>query len=395
MENKKKICENCGLEIGEKEEFLEWDIGEYYCNNCIFECDDCREIYPITMCISVDRYDRRICENCYDENYFECERCGEVVHNDDGVYVNTEDRYICDRCVDEHYGYCDNCEALLSNDDLIYSESYDQYYCGSCWEDMDIYVFEYHSDYGRDDESEDYRYRVGIELEKEDEDVKRSIDKDWLLDETGWVMESDSSLDKISGFEAVSPMYPLKLGRLGEIFNQEDIRSVARADFSSRCGGHITISDKKRTPNEIIDDITGYLPLLYAMFPNRVYRSYCEAHHKEFYKQNRGHYALNKRGNTKGDGVEFRIFDSPDDEKDILNRFRLLKFMLQHKAPTVEKALEYLNDYEILRKVVKYHLDTRDISYKTFITNLIGYAKSIDELEIKADEDKVEKTLSK
>lgn len=144
----------------------------------------------------------------------------------------------------------------------------------------------------------------------------------------------------------------------------------------------MTISDTKRNPDQLIDDIAGYLPILYALFPNRTTNHYCEPREKDFYKVG-GRYALNKRGSYKGDGLEIRLFDAPKDEVDLMNRFRLLKFMLSHRATTIEQGLRLLSESKKLRKVVKNHLDMYEIAYKDFYSNLVRYAREIDKIRLR------------
>ena len=394
----KRKCFSCGHEIGDNDDNLEYN-GEIYCSECYDECGECGQLFPSVMITYVDSNDTKVCNSCLDDFYRGCYECGELFHFDDLHYIDEGDLYVCDGCFDSGYGWCDGCDRTFRIDHLTYSEEQDRTYCPDCYEeyvdDEEKNTFSYHSGYGRDDKSDGYRYRVGIELEREDIAFKESISAYDFLEKTGWVVERDCSLDDLSGFEAISPIYPLKLGKLERIFNSDDIKKLARTEYSCCCGGHITISDTKRTPTELIDDIGGYLPILYAMFPKRVNNGYCSPLKKDNYKYQSGHYALSKRGNGRGDGLEIRLFDAPKDEKDILNRFRLLKYMLQHKATTIEQGLENLNEIDGLRKAVKYHLDIYDIPYKTFYTNLVEYAKNIDLLEVRADVEQVESILSK
>lgn len=391
----KMICEDCGATIKKSDHYLEKN-GFFYCENCITICEECQQEVPISETKYIESSSMTVCQDCIDESYTYCHDCDELVHNEQTYYIDSEDYYVCESCRFEYYCACNDCGLVFPNDDLYYDEDTDCNYCSDCNSSReDRPVFKYHSCEGRGDRSEDYRYRVGIELEREDGEFRDSLDKYDFLDKTGWVVERDCSLDDEIGFEAISPILPLKLGELEKLFSTGDLLKLARTEYSGACGGHITISDKKRTPSEIIDDIAGYLPLIYALFPNRVCNSYCSPRRKEVYKESGGHIALNKRGDCKGSGLEIRLFDAPRDEKDILNRFKLLKYILQHKATTVEKGLENLNNSEKLRKAVKYHLDTYKIPYKTFYTNLVSYAKSIDCIEVKANGDEIEKTLSK
>lgn len=391
----KATCEYCGNEV-EKSTLVELD-GKWYCEDCVATCDDCGELYIRDEMTYMSNLDKMVCEGCYYDNYFLCPDCDEYYSKDDGYYIDSMDDYVCSDCYFENYGTCNGCGYSCHRDYLHYSDRDDCDYCDDCYdEDYESEgdkTYSYHSGLGRGNISENYRYRVGVELEREDEDFLDTIDKNRYLNDYGWVIEYDGSLSS-GGFEAVSPVLPLKIGKLIDDFNKEDLKDLVRADFSGRCGGHITISDVKRTPNELIDDIAGYLPMLYALFPNRTLNSYCSPRGKDEYKVG-GRYALHTRGYDKGCGLEIRLFDAPKDEKDLINRFRLVKYMLQHKATTIEQGLKELSDSNKLRNVIKYHLKTYNISYQDFYANIVKYARDIDKVRVRINTRNIDKFLNR
>jgi hypothetical protein len=390
----KKHCANCGAFV-DKEDMREYE-GKWYCDDCATTCDDCGEVHLRDEMTYIDGYSRLVCESCLDDNYIYCDDCERYEHIDHSYYIDSEDRYVCENCYSDNYATCNGCGYATYIDNLRWSDYDEAYYCQDCYEsncDDERPTFDYHSGLGRGNISENYRYRVGVELEREDEDFLDCIDKNRYLNDYGWVIEYDGSLSS-GGFEAVSPVLPLKIGKLIDDFNKEDLKDLVRADFSSRCGGHITISDIKRTPNELIDDIAGYLPMLYALFPNRTLNSYCSPRGKDEYKVG-GRYALHTRGCEKGCGLEIRLFDAPKDEKDLINRFRLVKYMLQHKAITIEQGLKELSDSNKLRSVIKYHLKTYNISYQDFYANIVKYARDIDKVRVRINTRNIDKFLNR
>ncbi len=384
-----KVCANCGFAL-QDEYTIEID-GELYCNDCVGSCNQCGEYHLLDDMIWVDSENCYVCQTCLERHYILCEHCDEYDSSDCSYYVDSIDGYVCENCYCDWYSECSDCGWTAHIDDLHYSEDDDCLYCEDCYENCNCNnkTFNYHSGKGRDNLSDNYRYRVGVELEREDEYFKDEVDKNDLLDETGWVMEEDASLDYAWGFEAVSPIYPLKIGYLDDLFSKGLLNQLINTSYSDNCGGHMTISDKERTPDELIDDMAGYLPMIYALFPHRTTNHYCEPKHKNIYKQ-AGRYALSKRGNYKGDGLEFRIFDAPQEKEDLMNRFRLLKYMLSHKARTVEQGLQELSDNDRLRKVIKLHLDRYHITYKEFYSNLVRYARDIDDIMLEIRPENIE-----
>lgn len=354
MSPEKIICDYCGEEIAEGEETFEMVNGDV------------------------------ICEWCRENGTITCERCGGLEYSEEAIYVDVGDFYVCRECFDSgDFDYCANCDSVVPAEEMCYVEAEDSYYCSACYEDY-IYengtpnLLDYHSGEGRDDCSEDYRYRVGVEIEKEDKSVRGKYTWENVLDETGWAIEEDGSLDDWSGFEAISPIYPLKVGTLGKKLKDPTIRDFVEARQSSSCGGHITISDTKRTPKEIINDIGGYLPILYALFPHRVGNGYCRPKKKSEYEVwDRS--ALHIRNEDKGSGLEIRLFDSPKNTEDLLNRFRILKYMLQHKAETTDKALREIANNKRFRKYITKQIEmSENTNIDRFYDDVVKFAKEIE-----------------
>lgn len=341
--------------------------------------------------------DRQVCENCLNENYFLCDDCDEYKPKDESYSVREYD-HICERCRD-NYTICYDCNELVHNDDIIYSERQDEYFCDSCYEDNDN-IDAYHCGGGRELKATT-QYRIGFEVERED-DIKYEIASFDVYEQTGWVVENDSSLNGDIGFEAVSPILPLDIDVLNEEFEKPLISQIIHSDFSSNCGGHITISDTKRTSTQLIDDTFGYYPILFALYPDRTENDFCMPSHKDNYKgidrfnkiardgkfrkfinyKTGGHYAIANRlegyatwnVNKKGVGVEFRIFDAPTGKDDLLYRSRILLFMLQHTAKTIDDAMYYLTDNTEFRGLIKDYLEFRGADTLEFMDNVVKFA---------------------
>lgn len=323
MEENKKICCNCRKEFNLNDggicgsEVFGGDDNEYFCQDCVDEislifCYDDELYHHNNDC---GYFDNEYYSNDWlDNNTFYCCHCGDRFSNDRSNEANDGDGLWCDNC---------------ANYNLYYSEIGDCYYVDynnspEAENESDEFVFDYHSNEGRGDESNGERLTVGIEIEKEDYNAKTKDEARYLLDTTGWVKEHDGSLDSESGFEAISPVLNFK--NVFESLNK--IKYIVNADYSSSCGGHIHVADKKRTPTRILKDCAGYLPMLYAMYPKRIKNSYCIAKDLKDYtnEYKSRHQAFNIGYKT----LEFRIFPSPKNMKTLTFRVKLLEYMLKN-----------------------------------------------------------------
>ncbi|HEY4478660.1 MAG TPA: hypothetical protein VI775_02355, partial [Candidatus Paceibacterota bacterium] len=162
------------------------------------KCLECEESILKDDATYVESESGYVCSDCLGDKYFLCFECDKYHHSDDGWYVDSEEAYVCDVCFDRYYGRCANCRYSMRSSEMYSSDG--EYYCPDCYNDEYDYddeeiVDEYHCGGGRGDYSKNYRYRVGVELEREDRDTKESIDTYKLRNDYGWVVESDSSLD--------------------------------------------------------------------------------------------------------------------------------------------------------------------------------------------------------
>lgn len=190
-------------------------------------------------------------------------------------------------------------------------------------------ISSYHGSSPKSYLSPSVRYGIGFEVEKSS--GKNTISAE-AFQKWGWGVESDSSLPS-AGYEAVSPAY--KMTDRAQI--ARDLRDLAPA-FDAHgnddcCGGHISVSDLQRLPIQIVEDIAGYLPLLYALYPKRSKNDFSRALKKERY--NSGRNALACRGTSRGDRLEIRIFPGVPSSEALLARYELCRYMVTHtrKSP--------------------------------------------------------------
>lgn len=261
--------------------------------------------------------------------------------------------YFCENCI-EHAGSCFECNGTI---DLRESGRVDdEPFCSICMEnivsrDSDGELFDYHSGSGRSDRSEGSSLRIGIEIEKEDCDVRKEIKASKLLVATGWIVEHDGSLNEESGFELVSPILPLDAKFSGKLkLSIESVKDLVNANHSSNCGGHIHVSDVRRTPRELLVDIQGYLPLLYTMYPRRVNNRFCEGKTFAEYWSSDGHY---RAVHITGDTLEFRIFSSPKNVDTLMFRIDLVRHMLENPRYSLKEILDDITGKKKLYKILR------------------------------------------
>lgn len=184
---------------------------------------------------------------------------------------------------------------------------------------------------------------TGWEIEKEDFTVKCGITiQDFQRALPNFRKERDGSLDGRDGFEFITP--PLELSPKG-IEKYLKARPVAvehiNANFSKKCGGHIHISRAGFTGRQLFDEIRGYLPLFYALFPGRAdgqNSSYCKAKSAFDMISDRQKY---QAVNILNDRIEIRIFGAVKNLENLIWRAGLLKKIFEN--PCADCSEMYYN----------------------------------------------------
>jgi len=312
-----------------------------------------------------------------------CGICGNEFSDDNLELLDVISRgeiAVCSICANE-LSQCERCNCYLPTDDIY--NYYGDELCSSCEDERtredeenenSDYVYSYHSDMGRNDESKGARYKIGIEIEKEDRDVKEHDYCQDFLDSTGWCKEEDGSLDSFTGFEVISPILPLFDKKYLDT-SLDKIKHIVAAKKSSSCGGHIHVSDTQRMPAELLYDVfRGYTPLFYSMYPNRIGNNYCRTKTCKGYLFDKSRYnAFNIGENT----LELRIFPSPSDMKTLQWRLELLRIIVNAPEKNTDNVLKKMLDK---RSILYRHL--RKIYDDTMIIRkcqlFVEYSRSID-----------------
>lgn len=207
-------------------------------------------------------------------------------------------------------------------DDCYYWESDSEWHLEP---EPDGDLFEYHSG-NRRDRSKTH-IKVGFEVEKEDGSKRDEIDASGLFDSTGWAAERDGSLCDETGFELISPTFDLHETDFAAEFEQ--VESLINADYSDACGGHINYSNELETPLQMAESVSGYFPLLYAMYPKRVGTTYCKAKSKKEILTCSDKY---QSVSIKNNRIEFRIFPAVRNVKNLLFRTGLIQVMDKNRT---------------------------------------------------------------
>lgn len=341
------------------------------------------ELYPAYECSEFSR------DSIHEGNWFHSshKRAGEVVyceygdcfaHEDEvsscnGYYFITEEGYnhniewseynndyICTDNCESHYGVYDR----RGNEGWFYCDDY-VYAYGTYYADAD--VAEANGLFYDDDEGEWYKeedrrasvkhcnatyhdlcrknrftiapkFSIGFEIEKEDGDAGL-IEYQELYDSTnGWIKESDGSLNE-DGYELVSPAFDLYSDLLDkEIKSSKDLITLINGNTSHRCGGHINVASSEYTPDQLFEGLSGFLPLIYSMYPHRINVDYSKAKKKHEYFNKSKYSAVFIKDHL----VEFRIFSGVKSIENLLWRRDLIRIMCDNINKSEKEVLRML-----------------------------------------------------
>lgn len=269
------------------------------------------------------------------------------VHDDHLINVDDGDIQVSESfAIDNFYVHSDG--EYYSTQELVEEEDYMGYYLRSYHSGNS----EYHITIDADDPFADSDYLIGIEFEKEDFDVLRSIEiSDFEIECYNWRKESDGSLDDESGFELISPIYPLfPHFIIDDIKKNHILLSHVNANISSSCGGHMNLSQNGVSPSLLFDKMKWYLPLLYAMYPNRRNITYCEKKkilgNEESFERKYSPIAI------KSNRIEFRIFSGIKNINQLHFRLKLIEMFTQNTINDFHSLIDVVSQNESLFMMV-------------------------------------------
>lgn len=174
----------------------------------------------------------------------------------------------------------------------------------------------------------DTEWTVGFEIEKEDMRTC-SISYRGLYSRTNWIKEDDGSLNQDIGYELVSPVYNLFDNKLDkDIKSHEELKTLINANYSDKCGGHINIGSRRFSPKQIFEHLSGWFPLMYSLYTNRLSRSYSEAKKIHRYREASGIEAKYSAFHIKDFVLEFRLPPAVQNVDNLIWRRDLIRIMV-------------------------------------------------------------------
>lgn len=330
--------------------------------------------------INADQYNNSIDDgnHFYNEDDYSMLHNGDVLHIEECGYCEEYDEYypadeihpvhvsyrevqywseaaIRSRGADEYQGeyyyeclsdfdvyWCEDQSEYIHCDDLYWHEDSGEYYSYPV-EDDEKYVDGYHNgSYHTWIWSKNPKYKIGFEIEKEDVDVKESINLQDFYSETDsiWRKEKDGSLDDEGGFELISPTFEFDIKKIFELIRSNDVLvNHINASTSHSCGGHINLSERGLTGEQLFDKVKGYTPFLYALYYGRVNKTYCKGKSNNDLKNENDKYQAIK---IHHDRIEFRIISAVPSVETLEWRAKLIKKMLQYPTNDIKTAYFYV-----------------------------------------------------
>lgn len=329
---------------------------------------------------------------------FWCDGIEEYVHNDETVrvyegrnhsyysrryaqrnneYHYYEGDYYDDYALDIHdIVWCEDTGEYTHRDNAYWCEDNECYYS----EEREVYIRGYHNGLYRlmtfDNKS---KYKIGYEIEKEDETVRNSIRIEDFEKETDgyWRKEKDGSLCDDSGYELISPTFEFNIKKIFEhIEGNEYLVAHINANHGYSCGGHIHLSEKDLNGDELFNKIKGYTPLFYALYYGRVNKSYSKGKsNRDLQEENEKYQAIR----IHHDRVEFRIISAVPDVKTLKWRTKLISMIL--KYPTDDIIQAYYNvDTKFTKLLKEVYSDEKLVQVKE---RFIRFTREFEQLEIK------------
>jgi hypothetical protein len=184
-------------------------------------------------------------------------------------------------------------------------------------------------------------FRIGFEVEKEDEVARNKHAARVVSKETMWSKERDGSLRDDSGFELVSPIYGLYESVLDDDLKMDILREHINADISSSCGGHIHLSKRGMEGADLFDSLSSWIPMIYSLYVGRIHRHYCRVKKNDDILSGEDKYQSIR---IFDDRVEFRIISAVRDVDNLVWRRDLFRIICRNLDITPFSVVSMLSD---------------------------------------------------
>lgn len=354
-----------------------------------------------------------------DSNFYYCSddynicHNGEILHNDDSGYCEYSDEYYPnDEIVQvnmgrsceywsisnaERYAHEYNGDFYTENgldyndlvfdvngeighrDDLYFWDSDGEWHQDPEEEEQEKYVNDYHS--GRYKEimfTDEPKFKIGYEIEKEDQDVKESLYiSDFEDNCPKWRKERDGSLNSNKGYELISPTFELNVKEIEKhIRENKTLVEHINAEISKSCGGHINVSEVNLTGQELFDKVKGYNALFYALYYKRVDKDYCKGKSNEDLKgQNEKYQAIRIHDNR----IEYRIISAVPNINTLIWRTKLIEFILNNPTSCPKDAFFKVNTSPLKELLQEMYPNEK---FQTLIDRLIRFTQQFEQIKL-------------
>jgi hypothetical protein len=211
---------------------------------------------------------------------------------------------------------------------------------------------------------------VGWEVEKEDREARIKACRLHCALGGGWIAEKDGSLDGTIGVEFVSPVYDLMDSKT-QIADFERLEWVMNASKSNKCGGHITLSRRGMSAGKLLEKLTPYIPMLFALYEGRLAGNYSGVQTKsEIENSSRRAIYL------KASCVEIRVPSAVGNIEDIKWRLKLVRWIAKsidaNKYTHYSQVAEAMFDDTKLNKLLSVFYNIDKLRRKQSLTYLFG-----------------------
>lgn len=218
---------------------------------------------------------------------------------------------------------------------------------------------------------------VGFEVEKEDLNVRNRCARANCNLGDGWIAERDGSLDSQTGVEVVSPV--LNLFDTKHLFEQFDkYEWVMNAGYSRRCGGHITISRRGISADDLVDKLAPFVPMLFSLYEGRLSNQYSGVQSKDEIKRG-SRRAINncsRAYNNRKEAVEIRIFSAVSTLESIKFRTKLVQWICAHidkgTFTTFTQVADAMFNDKKLNKLLRSQYSVEKLARKQALTYVFG-----------------------
>lgn len=355
----------CGINFYSNDDYVIDYYGNLLERDEAFWCNGFDDYFHESDTVTVYEYRS---ENSYSRRYAE-QNCDWQEYRNE--FYDQEALSYHELCYVEDLGEIMNeCDAYYHGEEGIYY---------SYPEDSEEYTRGYHNgSYQSVNFDGKSKYKIGYEIEKEDEEVLQSINIEDFEQETNgdWRKEKDSSLNDCTGYELISPTFEFNIDKIFEhIEGNSVLVNHINAEISTRCGGHIHLSEKDLTGQELFDKIKGYTPLFHALYYGRVDKTYCKGKSNRDLENDNEKYQAIK---IHYDRVEFRIISAVPNVKTLKWRSKLLMMILQHPTNDIIKAY-YNVDTKFTKLLKQTYNDEKLVDLKE---RFIKFTKQFEGLDI-------------